>query len=234
MVFVPRNNTPYSLVYCLNKPLPRSWGKRARIEVEKVSRRPDSPLTRRVTRDVTRQILRTLLDFGLYWCSIVSHRSIYEMRHFSFCLPPWRAATRKVNKKAPPAKTPAEAAADELRMKQALVAVLDSGLTPSGRPRFSLRAASKQYDVARTTLQGRYNGPRGCRSVNAGPGAGWLKKRYPPNAVARFDARDGTLTSRLARSAAISKSLPPYSSLVSCPLASVSSVSSPTTMRDLL
>ncbi|KAJ6603897.1 hypothetical protein B0H10DRAFT_2195733 [Mycena sp. CBHHK59/15] len=60
------------------------------------------------------------------------------------------------------------------------------------------------------------------------------RKRYPPNAVARFDARDGTLTSRLARSAAISKSLPPYSSSVPCPSASVSSASSPTTMRDLL
>jgi hypothetical protein len=55
-------------------------------------------------------------------------------------------------------KRAAQLAADELRLKEAIVAVAESGLTAIGRPCFSVRAAAKHYNVPHTTLQARYNG----------------------------------------------------------------------------
>ncbi|KAJ7681298.1 hypothetical protein B0H17DRAFT_1138593 [Mycena rosella] len=52
--------------------------------------------------------------------------------------------------------------ADEKNFREAVVAVVTSGLTPTGRPRFSLRAAANQFNVSSTILTARYNG-RGTR-----------------------------------------------------------------------
>lgn len=64
--------------------------------------------------------------------------------------------------KAKTAQDKAQDAENETRMQEALAAVVASGLTPMGRPKLSLRAAAKQYNVPPTTLTGRYNGRTTC------------------------------------------------------------------------
>ncbi|KAJ7038921.1 hypothetical protein C8F04DRAFT_1179257 [Mycena alexandri] len=55
------------------------------------------------------------------------------------------------------AQSKAEDAAREAWTQEAITAVAASGLTPSGRPVFSLRAAAKQYNISSTTLTARWN-----------------------------------------------------------------------------
>lgn len=51
----------------------------------------------------------------------------------------------------------------ELKLQEALQAVIDSGLSPKGKPVLSLRAAAKQHDVSRSALTARWHG-RATRS----------------------------------------------------------------------